>query len=642
MAKQVQESYDFDGLSISNAEVLYWTQEIKLGRAFRKEKFYDDESNSGRAVDAVNYYLGKHRILNEGLETPIVDNNISPIVSVFIASIIYQNPDIIVNLKRQSEVPFQKEITKSVFSYFQKELKMEWHNHQCLFDAYVTGLGIKTNGYDSEFDNIEIKEMIKKKKKKRKGLGRGKGTKMIEEEVEEEIVKRKEWITKEFPTNVRHSPFLCLVDPRATSSMPYDGKWICLEYEVPTNEVKGNDKFKNTDDLASSGVLSTDKEKSRWDDYKKGMSRIYQIQIARKDGLYILTLAKDYDKPLGFVKYPFTIEGFLTKFLTLNETVDEFYPPSDLERLIPLQDEMNYIQSKNLEAIYKFLPKIGVNADFFKDEQEMLNVLTKGDVASVLINHGQATPQQAAQVLNFQLQLQDKLIILQDLRNEMRLISGVTEAELSGRTDAKTATEANIGARGSFSRITARREKLRRFLKEDLRIFAQIVMQAANFPLITKITGIKEVDPQTGELVTETWLKLNSVKEAIVGEFELDLDIISGQQPNLELRRRQILEATNFLFSPIVEQKLAREGMKVDATIAIKEFLRTMDQFREAEQMVQPMSPQEQQALQQQALLQAGGPEALATAPQGPQDQPAAQGEAQTAGQLLASELGTI
>ena len=635
-----EKTYEFDGVSITQSEVDYWAGEVKLGRSFRKEKFFDDESRTGRAIDCVNYYLGKQRILNAGLETPIVDNNIAPIVNVFIASIMHQNPDILIRLKKVSEIPYQKEIAKSVFSYFQEELKMEWHNQQCLFDAYVTGIGIKTNGYNSEFDSMEIKEIKKSIKKKRKGLGRGKGWKDIEEEIEEEIVKRKEWITKEFPFNVRHSPFMTIIDPRATSALPYDGKWMVLEYEISNNEIKGNSNFKNTDKLYASGAVGLDKDKIKSDDYKRGMNHIYQIQISKKDGLYILTLAKDYDQPLRYVKYPFEVEGFLTKILTLNETCDEVYPPSDIERLIPLQDEINYIQSRILEAIYKFLPKIGINSDFFANEEEAVRAVEKGDIGTILVNRGQATPNQAAQVLNFTLQLNDKLIVLQNLRSEMRVISGVTEAELSGQTDAKTATEANIGARGSFSRITARREKVRRFLKEDFRIFKQIVMQAASFPLITKITGIREADPVTGELVTEKWLRLNSVKDAVAGEYDIDIDIISGQQPNVELKRRQILEAMNFLFSPVVEQKLAREGMKVDATLGIMEFLRTSDQFREAEQMVIPMSPEEKQALAQQMLLQSGALNKMATAPQGPASP--MQGEAQTQGEMVAETLGTI
>ena len=77
--------------------------------------------------------------------------------------------------------------------------------------------------------------------------------------------------------------------------------------------------------------------------------------------------------------------------------------------------------------------------------------------------------------------------------------------------------------------------------------------------------------------------------------------------------------------------------MKVDATIAIKEFLRTMDQFREAEQMIQTMTPEEQQALVQQQLLQSGALGKMATAPQGPP-----QGDMSSMGQMVAGEMGTI
>lgn len=632
--------YDFDGLKISDDEVQYWVDQVKQGRAFRKKFFYDDDSHTGKAIDCINYYLGAHDILNEGIETPIVDNQIAPIVNTFMSAIIHRNPELIIKMKRESDIPHQAEITKAVYSYFQEELKMEWHNQQAAFDGYVTGMGVKTNGYDTEFDSMDEKEIVKTVKKKRKGLGRGKGSKMIEEEVEEELVRRREWIVKEFPSNQRHSPLMTIVDPMAKSAMPYDGKWVTLEWDLKYNEVKGNSDFKHTKDLKPSGAIGTDKDKVQWDDYKKSIIRIYQIQISRKDGLYVLTLAKDYDKPLRFIKYPFPVEGFLTTFLTMNDTIDAFYGPSDIERLIPLQDEVNYIQSRILEAIYKFLPKIGINRDALPDEEEAKNAILKGDIGTVITTQGQQTSQQAIQVLNFNLDLRDKASVLQALKTEMRLISGVTEAELSGRTSADTATEASIGQRGSTARIESRRERLRRFLKEDLRKFKQICQQACDFPLITKITGIREQDPQTGEFITEQWVNLNRVNDYITGEYDLDIDIISGQQPNPELKRRQILESMNFLFSPVIEQKLAREGFKVDAQKAIEEYLRTMDQFR-AEGLIVPMNRGEMQALQQAQMMQSGGLKQLAQAPQG--DPGAApQGEAQTFGEMVAGARGTI
>ena len=635
-----ESKWTFNGIEVTEAELKYWQSEVRLGKDFRKKHYYDSENASGKAVDCINYYLGKQAILDEGLETPIVDNQIAPIVNSFTAALLFQNPEVIIKEKRVPSAPYQSQISKAVFDYFQSELKMEWHNQQALFDAFITGIGVKTNGYNSEFDYIDEKEKVYKTVKRRKGLGRGKGWKEVEEQVEQEIVRRKEWITREFPFNVRHSPLMTVVDPRAKNAFPYDGKWIDLEFEVPYNEVKGNSMFENTDDLAPTGAVGTDKDKIIYDDYKKGMCHIHQIQISRKDGLYVLTMAEDYNKPLRYVKFPFEIEGFLTTFLTLNDTVDSFYPPSDIERLLPLQDEVNYIQSKILEAIYKFLPKIGINSDFFKDETEITNAIAKGDIGTILVSRGQATPQQAVQVLNFTLNLQDKIAVLQMLKNEIRLISGVTEAELTGSTDARTATEANIGARGFSARIIAKREKLRRFIKEDLRKFKQIVQQAADFELVVKITGLNEIDPQTGENVNETWVKLNRVKDYVLGEYELDIDIESAAQPNLELKRRQILESANFLFSPMLQQQLSMEGNKIDYTLLAKEFLRTMNQFREATNLVKPLSQQEKQELAAQEILKTGALQKMATAPQGPQDLSQMQGEPQSAGELTASVLG--
>lgn len=637
-------TWKFGSATLTKTELDYWQGELNLSRAFRKKNFYDDESNSGRAMDCYKYYKGDQEILNVGLETPIVDNQVSSIVTQFIAAIMHQNPDIIIKEKRKPEIPYQKEIAHSVFSYFQNELKMDWHNHQALVDSYITGLGVKVNGYSTETASEEYKETVKEKVKRRKGLGRGKGTKMVEEEVEKELIKRREWITKEFPTNVRHSPFLTLVDPRSKCSMPYDGKWIAHEYELPYQEVKNNPKFDNTEDLKPTGAVGVNKDRVQWDDLNKSMCHIYQIQISRKDGLYILTMAKNYDKPLRYVKYPFIVEGFLTTFLTLNDAIDEFYPPIDVERIIPLQDEVNYIQSRILEGIYKFLPKVGINMDHVKDEQEMLNAIEKGDIGTIIKFQGQnLQPNAAAQVLQFDLDLRNKVSVLQALKQEIRIVSGITEAELTGQTNADTATEASIGQRGSFSRINKSREKVRRFLKEDMRKFKQICMQACNWKLITRITGIREQDPLTGQMVTEKWLELNSVKDALVGEYDIDIDIISGQQPNPELKRRQILESANFLFAPNVEQKLATQGMKIDYVKAAKEFLRTMDQFRGAADLIVAMSQEESKQFMTQQMMQSkAGQQMMAQAPQGAQTPEAARGEAQSMGEMIAANQGAL
>jgi hypothetical protein len=641
MVKSTDTKWDFNGLSLNYEELKYWNEEIRCGIEFRKKHFADTENKTGKAYDGLNYYLGNQDILKEGIDTPIVDNQIAPIVNAFTAALLFQNPEIIVKEKAGMTYQYQSEITKAVFKYFQEELKMEWHNHQCLFDSYVTGLGVKNNGYYSEFDETEEKSTVKEKVSKRKGLGRGKGWQTVEEEVEREIVKRKEWITKEFPFNLRHSPFMCVVDPRSKSSLPYDGKWICLEYDVSYNEVKANKAFKNTEDLTPSGAVGTDKDKLFSSDTEKGMCRIHQLQIGKKDGLYLLTMAKGYDKPLRYVKFPFDIEGFLTKFLTLNDTCDYFYPPSDLGRLLPLQDEVNWIQSKILEAIYKFLPKIGVNMENVKDETEFLNACEKGDIATIM--KFTKEPNASVQTLQFTLNLTDKLTVLNTLKAEMKMISGVTEAELTGSTDARTATEANIGARGFSARILAKREKLRRFLREDLRIFKQIVQQACDNELITKISGIKEIDPETGELATERWVKLNRIKDYVLGEYDLDLDLTSAQQPNQEMKRQQILLASNFLFSPIVQQNLASEGMKIDYTLMTKEFLRTMDQFRSAPNLIVPLTPSERKdnALKEAMASPMGQQMMKNKMAMAPQTGTPPQGEAHTTGELTASVLGS-
>jgi hypothetical protein len=129
------------------------------------------------------------------------------------------------------------------------------------------------------------------------------------------------------------------------------------------------------------------------------------------------------------------------------------------------------------------------------------------------------------------------------------------------------------------------------------------------------------------------------VKDNLVGEFELDIDIVSGQQQNEEIAKRQILEVMNFLFSPVVEQALAAEGMKVDKTRIIKSFLQKMNQYREAQDLVVSMTPEEQQAFAQRMMMQSD-PKQMAVAPQSPSSP--LQGEPQSFGEMVASERGTL
>ena len=87
----------------------------------------------------------------------------------------------------------------------------------------------------------------------------------------------------------------------------------------------------------------------------------------------------------------------------------------------------------------------------------------------------------------------------------------------------------------------------------------------------------------------------------------------------------------------MVEQALAREGMKIDKTLLIKEFLRTMEQFREAPSLLASMSPQEQQALAMQQMMQSGALQKMATAPQGPPT-----GDNASMGDMVAQTMGRI
>ena len=92
MPEKNEQEWKFGDLKINSQEVGYWRGELRLGKEFRKKYFADTENKTGKAYDCLNYYLGKQGILSENLETPIVDNQIAPIVNAFTSSLLFQNP----------------------------------------------------------------------------------------------------------------------------------------------------------------------------------------------------------------------------------------------------------------------------------------------------------------------------------------------------------------------------------------------------------------------------------------------------------------------------------------------------------------------------------------------------------------------
>ena len=333
------------------------------------------------------------------------------------------------------------------------------------------------------------------------------------------------------------------------------------------------------------------------DDTRKIEVTLNEMWIKQKDGIWVFTYMDNWAKPLRWQKWGSLQEGFPITLLRLNDEPQVTYPVSHFKVAQRNQREIDFVMSKWVENVSRFKSLMYVNLDKFgSNKQQAKNVLSQNPIGGILYGKGSLTGGDMVNISNETLP-RDAFGLLEVLQSNLQEILSITGAKQTGEADTETATEAKIAESGNILRTTGMRGYIKDFIIEQGKKMAQNLKQFANTPEIIKITGLDLMNPETGQLITDEWVSFGqfgemSLKEAIQGDFDFDIDFTEALPKDLPVIRKQMMEVGQLLMQ--AQPLLAQEGKKFEITEWVKDMLENFEAVATADKYITDVSPQGQ------------------------------------------------
>ena len=518
-------------------------------------------------------------------------NKFFPSTNRITPSLYWRNPKIYFRpMKKTSD--FSAKILTSVINYIYREKNLKHENQMSILDAWYWGFSGCKIGYQTD---IKYKEPKKNMGQKIKEAFR------TPSKEEREI----DYVEYEGPWARRISPFNILFDPYQSTG---HDRIIWIKYEKTLDDILNSDLYEYDNDFAQ-----------KWNkkDAREVKIILWEGWVRTKDGLYIYTICDQYDKPLRWEKSSWLGDGFPLCFLQFANETDCKYPTSYLRVAQKPQRHLNYLTTLQMQAIKKFRNQIGYNA----------NSITEGGHTTLQANEiggmvefkttpvGQVTPIITAPIPK------DLYAVGQMLTENLQECLQVSGLRLGSTEAEKTLGQDELKELGNQLGVSGIQDKVREFVKEQATKLSQMLKQFATAETIVPIVGLDIINPETGQLVIDEWLEFGTpqnpitLKEAIAGDYDVEVDIRSAQQPNQAVQLQLFEKMMSTLLQPEVQAQLQKFGKTIDFGKLIetwlslhKEFIPNPDGFvkdikQMPEQMQQEGNPEQELDIEGKELL---------------------------------------
>ena len=600
-------------IKITDQEIGRWRVEIQNAEKFRDDNLGENNyRNITKAGENIDYFetgisgrmISEYNVRN----TYSTINVIFPIVKNIIPTLYWKTPYVNVIPKR-AEDDDSAPYAGSLLNYYNEELDVKAVNRQIIFDAYVIGMGICKIGYSTQFGSDIPDEDLEKRREteKKRGLLEKLGLKKPKEEEKKENVELNEYIRSESPYVTWVSPFDFIIDPSANSI--YNARWVAQRVTKILKEVKDNPGYSNTKELKGAEPdkgLMRDVPATQIDNFKT--IDLYEIHYKTNDGISILTLAKDGSefKPLRHEESIYKMDGFQFEILSFNKHNHKLYPKSDIEIIKGLQDRVSSTFDNILEQLDKYVPKI------FVDETALtvdgLKALRDGEVGAIV--KCIKDPNEVVKEGAFTQLKADLSVFIDKVLDVIMLETGLTKAQLTGMTQAQTATEAQIGQAGQNLRLSDKFDIVADFANKQARKLWQVIQQFVDLEEIQLIVGEKGIDEITG-MPKFGWLpdiSSDMADELAKGEYRFKIEVGSMEKPDLPILRQQVERIAQLLVQPGVLEAFQMQGYKIELAEFAKRYLQLFPYvFPDFTKIVHPITEQTQGLIPPQPPM--GGPQ---------------------------------
>lgn len=580
-------------IEIEKDEVIFWKREIESSREFRKEEFI----KRIQYESLIEYWEGNQKNeFHPSIDALTILNEIYPGFSSIINYSVYQNPTITTKAKTpladgslkppmsfmnpMPNIPLP-ELMRAALQWATEKYGFKNELQHAMFDLMFAGFAcIETNhnitqgqdAYTAEGAEPEQGNIIQKAMDKLSQMAGG------QEDVEAKVTEEQAEAKADTPLDNTYlmwwNPLEILMDYRATvfNRSRYVGK----EKDITLAEFK-----KDYPDYAEKVREASSKIKYSKHTKKDNINsvKVTELQIKKKDGLYILHTTDQCDEALQYYKYPIPINGFTIKYGCIDK-YGKLYPMSRAMQAKKPQDELNHYATIQMEHADRSQKKVGVFMGGLTPEGK--NAVKSSDVYAIVEKSINAAVFEQMPTGGVDPANKD----LQNMNLEaINKVIGSNELAKSGQSESEFATQDQLKAQAFSSNSAAVQDALGDIARQNLDTLKDIIMALWDGEYYFRITGIPG---------GEQWYtpEMGKLPDILQGDYLVDVDIISAQRPNPMKDRQEMNELVQALFSPGVAGFLMSNGVKPSIAL-IHELIKSYNKNPRVllEEVQMPMPP---------------------------------------------------
>jgi len=510
-------------------ELTGWKEQIQRGLAARKQDARDEH---WQTYD--DYYEGRH----QGAD--LIMNQCFAQIRAMIPRVYFRNPGVTVTPRTPMREPHAR-VVEVVANYLALEMELKREIKAAILDAAITGTGLLKLGYDSEY-GFKPEAAVP-------------GT-------SETLTSRDEQFRRlEYSGNVRPGrpwakradPADVVIDPAVTNIA--DAQWVAYRYRRLLSDVKKDDKFSGTRDLAPTHIerLRQGEEETMhkpglpWESNEELAEYVELWEVSDKKTERVYVFALQHDKFLMNESDVLQIDGLPWVPIVFNPRRKSPWGISDVEVIMPQQKELNQIRSLQ-KAYRKFnVIRFLVRAGAISPEQ-LQKLLSEEPIAHLEVDADAGKLQDIIQMLQTAVPTDMpswSLQIESDIRNLLGQGSnqmGQYETGPMGGSGRRTATEASIVQSNVQMRADERRDTVADAVETVIRRCMQMVFKWWTTPQVARIVG---------PLGMVYWVQYTGPE--LKAEYDFQITADDSMPVSAEVRRQQALMLLQTV-GPIVAQ----------------------------------------------------------------------------------------
>lgn len=346
------------------------------------------------------------------------------------------------------------------------------------------------------------------------------------------------------PNIIYCSPYDLIIDPQVSEFHEWENQaqFVIRKTIQPLSYLKrvkgiGKDKkYTISQDLKSVKTLKKNRRKK---DENFQFVDVYEMFIKKEDGTYLITfiegVREEMDsgkkvyvgnlKPARAVKisdkpyFPVCLLGFYPVPRT-------FYPQSAIGLVETLQKSFDYLNNREMETVKKFKAKIAAHEKSLTEEGK--SALSSEDIGDIVWT--KVLPQGVFDnILNTPPEF-GVMKLKQYYREMIRIILGITDAQMSGAGQKITATEASKVAESSDIRTADRIDIVSDYVKEQAEKLLILLRESLTPLQIFQMTAnIKDA---------ENWEIYKSVPDEVIANF-ISISVEYGSSMEVHTRQKE-------------------------------------------------------------------------------------------------------